>query len=76
MDDSLAKARKEAAEKIKESPQDFKVCESCGSIVASAAHVCPNCNAYRFDDDIQVVIEQADILAQREPLSIESQDYS
>jgi uncharacterized OB-fold protein len=64
-----------AAARIKESPQLFKICESCGSIVAKKAVCCPNCSAYRFDEDPVHVCEQADVLASRAPLSIESKDY-
>jgi hypothetical protein len=64
-----------AAAKIKASPQNFKVCESCGSIVARKSVSCPNCSAYRFDIDPAMVVHQADLLASRAPLSIESKDY-
>ena len=67
--------RAEAALKIKASPNNYKVCECCGSIVVSKASVCPNCNAYRFDESSNAVIEQAEFLATRDPLSIESKDY-
>ncbi|MEM9444552.1 MAG: hypothetical protein AAGA18_04290 [Verrucomicrobiota bacterium] len=67
--------RAEAALKIKASPNHYKVCECCGSIVVAKAYICPNCNAYRFDESSSSVIEQAEFLANRDPLSIESKDY-
>ncbi|MEM9398601.1 MAG: hypothetical protein AAF984_00180 [Verrucomicrobiota bacterium] len=67
--------RVEAARKIKSSPNNYKVCECCGSIVVAKSPVCPNCSAYRFDTTHQAVITQAEFLASRAPLSIESKDY-
>lgn len=67
--------RKEAAQKIVAAPQKYKVCESCGSIVVKKADVCPNCNAYRFDERADSVVAQAKLLAARDPLSIEKNDY-
>ncbi|MFQ3670601.1 MAG: hypothetical protein SNJ84_04005 [Verrucomicrobiia bacterium] len=75
MSEATLESRLAAAARIKENPRLFKVCESCGSIVAKKAVSCPNCNAYRFDDDPAHVCEQADLLASRAPLSIESKDY-
>jgi rubrerythrin len=68
--------RREAAAKILSEPAKYKVCESCGSIVARKAVTCPNCNAYRFDSRVESVQEQAESLATRSPLSIEKQDYA
>ncbi|MDR2462690.1 MAG: hypothetical protein LBD30_02795 [Verrucomicrobiales bacterium] len=56
-------------------PKRFKVCESCGSIVAQKAVVCPNCNAYRFDESTATVLAQAELLATRAPLSVTHEDY-
>lgn len=75
MSEATLASRLAAAARIKENPKNFKVCESCGSIVARKAHCCPNCNAYRFDEDPEHVCQQADMLASRAPLSIESKDY-
>jgi predicted ATP-dependent serine protease len=69
-------SRREAAAKIKAEPAKYKVCESCGSIVAKKASTCPNCNAYRFDTRVESVQAQAEALATRSPLSIEKQDYA
>ena len=67
--------RSEIALKIKASPRKYKVCECCGSIVVLKASVCPNCNAYRFDTSTESVVTQAEYLANRAPLSIDSKDY-
>jgi recombinational DNA repair protein RecR len=67
--------RRAAADKIKSAPKRFKVCECCGSIVARKVDICPNCNAYRFNPDVSEVVRQADLLASREPLSIDFSDY-
>lgn len=75
MSEATLESRLAAAARIKENPAQFKVCESCGSIVARKAVSCPNCTAYRFDDDPDHVCRQADLLASRAPLSIESKDY-
>lgn len=75
MAEETTEQRKQAAEKILAAPQNFKVCECCGSIVAAKAVVCPLCNAYRFDTSRETVIQQAQILASRERKSIDLADY-
>ena len=69
-------SRRKAAEQITGAPQRYKVCESCGSIVLKKSDVCPNCNAYRFDDSPEAVVAQAQLLAVRAPLSVEHEDYN
>lgn len=73
---SESKNREEIAAKIKQKPSGYKVCEGCGSIVMKKASVCPNCNAYRFDSNAETVLAQADLLASRDPLSIDRDDYN
>lgn len=75
MDSSNLDSRRAAAAVILENPSQYKVCESCGSIVTRPVAVCPNCSGYRFDPDPQRVREQASLLAKRQPLSILQQDY-
>ncbi|MDX6767453.1 MAG: hypothetical protein SFU85_11760 [Candidatus Methylacidiphilales bacterium] len=75
MSEDSPSSRKEAAARILASPKNFKVCECCGSIVVQKAAVCPNCNAYRFDPQTTVVVRQAELLASRDPLSIDKMDY-
>jgi len=69
-------ARLEAAAKIMAEPAKYKICESCGSVVARKASTCPNCNAYRFDARVESVCCQAQALSTRQPLSIEKEDYA
>ena len=72
----IDESRIETAKQIIESPDDFKVCEGCGSIVAMQTEVCPNCNAYRFDEDPTYVVEQAVKLASRAQRSVTKEDLS
>ncbi|MDZ4788490.1 MAG: hypothetical protein SH807_06085 [Blastochloris sp.] len=67
--------RQAAAAKIKARPSSYKVCESCGSIVARRTSTCPNCFGYRFDGKSKSVCSQAEALALRSPLSIQQEDY-
>ena len=62
------------AQKIIASPQDFKVCEGCESIVAERAVTCPNCHGYRFDESSERVVEQAVLLASRPQQSVTASD--
>ena len=66
--------RAKKAEKIIATPQGFKVCEGCDSIVTERVATCPNCNGYRFDDSPEAVIAQAKNLAGREQTSVAAQD--
>lgn len=75
MPEESAENRKQAAQKILAAPDNFKVCECCGSIVAAKAAVCPLCNAYRFDTSREAVTTQALLLASRERRSIDMADY-
>lgn len=50
---------------IAENPQHFKVCESCESIVVIKAKTCPQCKAYRFEDDPVIVAKHAMELGSR-----------
>ena len=68
--------RARQAAKILENPQDFKVCEGCGSIVTSRTTACPNCHAYLFDSTEQRVVQQARALAQRGASSVLSSDLA
>ena len=63
-----------AALKIVLSPQDYKVCEGCDSIVKQTTVICPNCHGYRYNDDIDVVISQAKHLSVTEQKSVTKED--
>jgi hypothetical protein len=69
-------SRIKQAEKIASHPEQYKVCEGCGSIVVARAVTCPSCHAYRFDATAQRVVTQARHLALKNPASVLSSDLS
>jgi len=64
------------AQKIIASPDNYKVCEGCESIVAERATACPNCHGYRFDEAPERVVEQATHLATRPQQSVTASDLT
>ncbi len=66
--------RSAKAAKIIANPGNFKVCESCDSIVTARVALCPNCNGYRFNAEPEAVIEQARLLAARAQTSVTHED--
>jgi len=70
------KARLEAARQIIEKPQDFKICEGCGSILVRNVELCTNCHAYRFNHDEADIISRAQLLGAREQQSVTAEDLS
>jgi len=66
--------RLEAALKIVLNPGDYKVCEGCDSIVSFKTRICPNCHAYQFNDNINDIVLQANILGNREQHSVTKED--
>lgn len=66
--------RAKRADKIVRSPQNYKICEGCESIVAVKVALCPNCHAYRFDLDESKVVAQAQELGQRNARSVLAAD--
>jgi hypothetical protein len=71
--DHLSERARKAA-KIIAAPENFKVCEGCESIVAARVATCPNCNGYRFNEDPDAVVDQAQILGNREQQSVVAED--
>jgi recombinational DNA repair protein RecR len=69
-------SRVKQAEKISSHPDQYKVCEGCGSIVVSRAITCPSCHAYRFDATTLRVVAQAQELARRAASSVLTSDMS
>lgn len=69
-------SRVKQAEKISSHPEQYKVCEGCGSIVVTRAITCPSCHAYRFDATALRVVTQAKELAMRAANSVLSSDLS
>lgn len=74
MSDAHLADRAARAQKIIDSPQDFKVCEGCESIVAQRVVTCPNCHGYRFNSDPQEIIAHARSLASRPQTSVTAAD--
>ncbi|MCW0217609.1 MAG: hypothetical protein OJI67_04730 [Prosthecobacter sp.] len=68
--------RVKQAEKITTHPEQYKVCEGCGSIVVARAVTCPSCHAYRFDATTERVVTQAKNLAKRSAHSVLSSDMT
>lgn len=64
------------AEKIASHPEQYKVCEGCGSIVVMRAVTCPSCHAYRFDATAIRVVSQAKDLALRAANSVLASDLT
>lgn len=58
------------------SPQEYKICEGCESIVKIRVAACPNCHGYRFDESPEAVVEHAKILASRPQRTVTAQDLS
>lgn len=74
--DQPSNDRARQAAKILENPQDYKVCEGCGSIVTTRTTACPNCHAYQFDSRGERVTQQARALARRSASSVVSSDLA
>ncbi|HRQ88806.1 MAG TPA: hypothetical protein PLA50_08415 [Bacteroidia bacterium] len=66
--------RAKRARRIFKNPDHYKVCFGCDSIVASKVNICPNCHAYRFECDEDLVVSQARILSTREQNSVVAED--
>ena len=73
-EESHLEERARKAAKIIAKPAEFKVCEGCDSIVAVRVATCPNCHGYRFDEQPEVVVEQARLLATRAQTSVVADD--
>ncbi len=74
--DESKDSRIRQAEKIAHHPEQYKVCEGCGSIVVSRAASCPSCHGYRFDTTPARIVSQAQALALRNPSSVLASDLS
>ena len=74
--ESSSDSRLKQAEKITSHPEQYKVCEGCGSIVVVRAVTCPSCHAYRFDATAIRVVAQAKDLAKRAASSVLASDLN
>jgi len=72
--DSTLIERAKRARRITRNPKQYKVCCGCDSIVAAKVNLCPNCHAYRFENDHDYVINQAKALSRREQQTVVSED--
>ena len=50
---------KEMATTIANDPTSYKLCTVCGAIVDKTADTCPDCYAYRFDENSEAVANAA-----------------
>lgn len=66
--------RAKRALRIARNPGQYKVCCGCGSIVTIKVNLCPNCHAYRFEDNAAYVVEQAKALSKREQQTVLNDD--
>lgn len=62
------------AQVIIENAANYKICEGCDSIVAARVTSCPSCHGYRFNEDVDDVIEHAGELASRPQTSVTASD--
>lgn len=51
--------RKELATTIANDPTSYKLCLICGAIADKTADTCPDCYAYRFDENSEAVSNAA-----------------
>lgn len=65
----IAAQRKERCQEILANPAEYKICEGCSSLLydfkGRDGH-CPFCSAYRFEKNIDAIIELAKLLGDRE----------
>ena len=61
----IAASRKESALLILATPEAFKQCRSCQSLVADSVVFCPFCKAYGFDSELEQIIAMATMLGDR-----------
>lgn len=64
------------AQRIARSPEAYKVCEGCDSIIGTAAALCPNCHSFRFDKSPKRVVDQALLLGAGVQKSVTAEDLS
>jgi hypothetical protein len=56
--------RKVSASAVMAAPNgDYLVCDACERIVKKAAHMCPACHGYRFDNDRSRLLNACENLA-------------
>ena len=68
--------RKEMATTISNDPSAYKLCMVCGSIVDKTAATCPDCFAYRFDENAAAVANAALDLAVKPQTAVSHLDLT
>ncbi len=68
--------RKEMANTIVNDPGSYKICVVCGAIVDKAVDACPDCLAYRFDDNAAHVADHALDMAVRPQTAVSHLDMT
>lgn len=66
--------RLNAAIKIILNPEEYKICEGCGSIVVITTIICPSCHSYRFNEKVEDIVNQAELLGGSEQKSVTKDD--
>ncbi len=74
MSESIPPERREMATTIVNDPSSYKICLVCGAIVDRSAASCPDCYAYRFDEDPERVANRALDLATRPQTAVSHLD--
>ena len=72
--DKDKKRKEEAAKKICAHATYYKVCEGCESVILHDSIFCPLCEGYRFDTDIDHVIQATKALVKKEKTDVLSSD--
>jgi RNA polymerase subunit RPABC4/transcription elongation factor Spt4 len=70
----MSEERKMIAMSIMTSPEYFKICEGCDSILKYTVIMCKNCKSYRFNTNLDDIIEHAKILGNREQTTVTEED--
>ena len=71
----FAQQRLQRADKIICNPGSYKICHGCESILTAEVPTCPNCHAYRFEEEQNLVIAQAERLSGRERQPVLAADF-
>jgi hypothetical protein len=67
--------RAKRADQIIREPGSYKICFGCDSIVSADVAICPNCHAYRFEEDETLIVAQAKLLGSREKQTVLASDF-
>jgi RNA polymerase subunit RPABC4/transcription elongation factor Spt4 len=70
----LPQKRLEQALIILLQPEMFKICEGCDSIVTLKTVICPSCKAYKFNENLDDIIEHTKEISVREQRSVTDKD--